>query len=145
MARFAVSGRSTIAGTATLPQFSLYAVANVHPRVREIGIFNTTATAFVVALMRLSTAGTPGAAKVEVPEDDALRVADATGFDGHTVAPTLNGELRRASIGAAIGSGVIWTFGGGGLHIDDGTAFGVGVIVPTGTGQISDYYISWDE
>jgi hypothetical protein len=145
MSRFAVSGRSTIVGSATLPQFSLYAAANVHPHVREVAVFNTTVSGFVVALMRLSSAGTQGTAKTEVPEGDPLQASLAQAFNGHTVAPTLNGELRRATIGAALGSGIIWTFGDRGLKIDSGTANGIGVIVPSGTGQISDWYISWDE
>ncbi len=143
MARFTVSGRATIAGTAALPLVSLYATAAVRPKVVEIGVFNTTATALVVALNRLTTAGTQGANLTEVPQDDDLQVAIATGFAGHTGGPTIGGEIRRATLGAAVGSGVIWTFGG--IEIPAGTANGLGLIVPTGTGQILDYWIDWDE
>ena len=143
MARFSVSGRATIAGTNLLPLVSLYATAAVRPRLVEVGLFNTTSTACVVALVRLTSAGTQGTGLTEVPEDDPSQTAVATAFAGHTSGPTITGELRRASLGAAIGSGVIWTFAG--LEIPEGTGNGIGVIVPTGTGQVCDYSLSWDE
>jgi hypothetical protein len=143
MARFSVSGRTTIVGTSALPNVSLYATAAVRPRVVEIGLFNTSSTACVVALVRLTTAGTQGTGLTEVAEDSPDHTALATAFAGHTVGPTIGGELRRASLGAAIGSGVIWTFSG--LEIPAGTGNGVGIIVPTGTGQTLDYSIAWEE
>lgn len=145
MARFSVSGRATIAGTATLPLVSLYGTAAVRPAIREVALFNSTAVAVVVALVRLTTTGTQGAGLTEDCDDVPERAAIATGFAGHTVAPTLGAEKRRASIGAAIGSGVIWTFGEGGLVIPDATTAGIGVYVPTGTGQILDYSLTWNE
>lgn len=144
MARFAVSGRATIAGTSALPLVSLYATATVRPKIVEIGLWNTTANALVVALNRLSTTGTQGTGLTEIPEDDPSHTALATAFAGHTVGPTIGGELRRATLGAAVGSGVIWTFSPGVL-IDSATTNGAGIIVPTGTGQILDYYVAWDE
>jgi len=143
MARFTCSGRATIAGSSTLPLVSLYATAGVRPKVVEVGVFNTTSTALVVALVRLTTAGTQGAGLTEVGEDDPAQTAIATGFAGHTGGPTIGGELRRASLGAAVGSGVIWTFSG--LAIPSTTGDGIGVYVPTGTGQVCDYSITWDE
>jgi hypothetical protein len=143
MSRFSISGRATIAGTNALPLVSLYATTAVRPKLVEVGVFNTSSTGLVAALVRLTTAGTPGAGLTEVPEEDASRVAVATGFAGHTVGPTVGGELRRGSIGAAVGAGVIWTFTG--IDIPNTTGDGVGVIIPTGTGQILDYSITWTE
>lgn len=143
MARFSVSGRATIAGTNLLPLMSLYATAGVRPTVLEVGITNTTAVAVTVSLNRLTTAGTPGAALTEVAEDSPDHVAVSTGFAGHTAGPTIGGELRRTTLGAAVGSGVIWTFTG--LEIPASTAQGLGLIIPAGTGQILDYYVSFIE
>ena len=145
MAKFAVSGRATIAGTSALPLVSLYGTTGVRARNLEVHLFNTTTTAVCVSLNRLTTTGTQGAGLTEVPEDSPDHTAVATGFAGHTVGPTIGGELRRASLGAAIGSGVIWTFGADGLEIPALTTAGIGVLVPTGTGQILDYAISWLE
>lgn len=143
MARFSVSGRATIAGTSALPLVSLYATAAVRPRVVEVAVWNTMAVAVEVSLNRLTSAGTQGAGLTEVYEDDDLQVPIATGFAGHTAGPTIGGEVRSAVLGAAIGSGVIWTFAG--LAIPAGTANGLGLIIPTGTGQILRYGITWDE
>lgn len=144
MARFAVSGRASIAGTSALPLVSLYGVATVRAKLVEVGLWNTTSTAVTIALNRLTTAGTQGTGLTEVPEDDPSHTALATGFAGHTVGPTVGGELRRATLGAAVGSGVIWTFSPG-VELDAATSSGLGVLIPTGTGQILDYYLAWDE
>ena len=149
MARYAVAGRSTIAGTSLRPNVSLYATAAVTPRVMEVGIFNTTATAAAYSLCRLTAAGTQGVGLTEIAVSDSLQTAIATGFAGHTAdltgAQSSNNPVRQASLGAAIGAGVIWTFVEPGLVIPAGTANGIGILVPTGTGQIIDYYIEWVE
>lgn len=146
MARFTISGRSTVAGaTALRPLASLYATSGVRPRVVEVGVFNTTSTAVAVAVSRLSGTGTQGAGLTEVAITDPSRTAVATGFAGHTADVTTATPVRQASLGAAIGSGVIFTFAGPGLEIDSATTNGVGITVPTGTGQIVDYYIDFEE
>lgn len=146
MARFSISGRTTIVGTSALPNVSLYATASVRPRIVEIGLWNTSSTAVTIAVVRLTTAGTQGAGLTEVGDDQPETTALATGFAGHTVGPTIGGEIKRATLAAAVGAGVIWTWpDGNSLHIPAGTANGVGIIVPTGTGQTLDYSISWVE
>lgn len=145
MARFS-TGVRTSAGSTTLPIVSLYSGgATSSPRLREVGISNTTATALVVKLIRLTTAGTQGAGLVETPHD-GISAALGTGFTTHTVAPTLGADLGYTfSLGAAVGAGIIWTFGDVGLVVPAGTANGIGVIIATGTGQVCDTYLVWDE
>jgi hypothetical protein len=61
---------------------------------------------------------------------------------------TISTAMRQASLGAAIGSGVIWTFGGGktaGLVVPAVVTSAIGIIIPTGTGQICDISFTWDE
>ena len=138
-------GRITTAATATLPAGSLYAIANRPLYVVEVGIFNTTITATNVALGRFSTAGTPGSGFTEMSEDNEITPV-ATLFDSHTsTAPTLVGTYARGDLGAAIGAGVIFTFGGKGLRVPAGTGNGVGLLCLNGTGQIWDFYYAWDE
>jgi hypothetical protein len=148
MARFSAAWRTTGAGSTTLPIAGLMAVATCRPRLVEVGVFNSTATACAVALRRVSAAGTSGATQSVVYESDPSQAALATPKDTWTVAPTfVTGNLRTASLGAAIGSGVIWTFGGalGGLVIPNTTGDGVVISVLTGTGQICDVSLTWDE
>jgi hypothetical protein len=146
MAQFSVSGRSTSAGTATLPAFSLYGGAAGGGKIREIGVFNTTGTAFTVSLQRFTATGTQGAALTEIGWEPDTGASLCQGFNTHTVTPTITaGVFRTATIGAAAGAGVIWTFGGTGLIIKLGTANGYGILCPVGTGQVVDFYIDWEE
>jgi hypothetical protein len=124
---------------------SLFATAAVRPRIREIGATNTTSSALSIAVARFTNATGVGAGLVEGGEDDPLKVAVATVFAGHTADGAIGAILRQATIGAAVGAGVIWTFGGNGLEIPEAATAGVGIITPVGTGQICDLYIVWDE
>ena len=145
MARFTVSARaSAIATTVRGP--SVYNIASAaSPRIVEVGVFNTTTTAFVAAVQRMTATGTQGAGLTEAKHDANGPAADATGFNTHTADATASDEIARASIGASVGSGMVWTFGGGGLVIPAGTASGIAITCPTGTGQLFDFYIVWDE
>lgn len=140
-----IAGRSTVAGTAVRALASLFAIASRTVVVREIGVFNTTSTALAVAVARFTNATGVGAGLTEAPWNTEGPATNATGFAGHTADGATGGIVRQASLGAAVGSGVIWTFGGSGLRIPAGTANGVGIIIPTGPGQICDYYFDWEE
>jgi hypothetical protein len=144
--RQAAAFRTTGAGSATLPMASLYASSTGGLWVVEIGVTNTTVTDFEVSLKRVTSAGTQGTSQTVVyEENDANFTAKGDARDTHTVAPTLvNGELRRAYVGASKGSGVIWTFGGRGLFVPSGVANGIVLMPIVGTGQICDVYFSWD-
>lgn len=143
--RYAIAGRSSIAGTTVRAQFSLYSIAAVRPRVREIGIFNTTSTAFNGAVTRFTNATGVGAGLTEVKYDPDTVSPSCTGFAGHTSDSAVSDVFRACSLGAAIGAGVIWTFGDTGIIIPVGTANGLGIAIPNGSGQITDYHLDWDE
>jgi hypothetical protein len=147
MARLAAALRTTGAGSATLPMASLFSLGTGAVWVVEIGITNTTVTPFACSLKRATALGTAGTAQTAVYEEDEANVtAKFNVNDTHTVLPTLvAGEVRRASIGASIGSGIIWTFGGRGLKVPSGTGNGLCLMPITGTGQISDVYFSVDQ
>lgn len=145
MARNSIAGRSTVVGTSARAIASLFAISGRTVKVREVGIFNTTAVAVAAALARFTNATGVGAGLTEAPWDTEGPAPNATGFAGHTADGAVGGVFRYASLPAAIGGGVIWTFGENGLLIPSGTANGIGIICPTGTGQILDYYIDFDE
>ena len=144
MARCSAGARmSAIATTVRGP--SVYATTGVKPAIREIGVTNTTTTACTVAVVRASATGTQGAGLTEICESDDAHTVIATAFNTHTADATVGAPIRYASLGAAIGSGVIWTFGDNGFVLDNATTAGCVIICPTGTGQILDFYIVWDE
>lgn len=142
--RHSIAGRSTVVGTTLRAIASLFAIATVGGKLREVGIFNTTATAVAASLVRFTNATGVGAGLTEVDYDPA-NPAQCTGFAGHTADGAVGSPLRQASLPAAVGGGVVWTFGDSGILIPVGTANGIGIICPTGTGQILDYYFDWDE
>jgi hypothetical protein len=147
MARTAVAYRTTGAGSTTLPATSIYSLATGDLWLVEIGITNTTVTAFEVSLARLTAAGTQGASAGTVTYEEGASnlTAKWAAVQAHTAGTPLGTEVRRASIGASIGSGIIWTFGGRGLLIPSGTANGLGLIAITGAFQVSDVYWSVDQ
>lgn len=147
MARYSVGARAAGAGSATLPIMSLYSAAAVNMRLREVGVFNTTATGgFTIALCRLTTTGTQGSALTEFAVDASSAASSCQAFNTHTVAPTIVDGGYRFHMPAAVGAGVIWTFGGDlGVNANVATTQGVGIYVPNGTGQVCDVYLVWDE
>lgn len=142
---FSAAWRTTGAGSTTLPIGSVFSAAAGRWRLREVGCFNTTATAAVMVLRRATAVGTPGAGQSELCHDDETVAAAQTAFDTHTVAPTLTGgQFRVWSLAAAIGAGSIYTFGGNGIEVPAGTANGLVIVPLTGTGQICDVYFGWE-
>lgn len=144
MARCAIGGRASAVCTAVRGP-NVYATAAVKPRVREIGVFNTTTTAFPVAVVRATATGTKGASITAVCEDDDTHTIVTTGANTHTADATVGTPIRQATVGAAAGAGVIWTWSDFGFVLDNATTSGAVLILPTGTGQIFDFYFVWDE
>jgi|SRR5215472_2285611 len=144
--RASIAGRSTVAGTSVRAIASLFSIANKGFRLREVGVANTTSTAVAVALVRFTNATGVGAGLTEVAwDDDKDGIIQITGFAGHTADGAVGSPIRQFTLGAVAGSGVIWTFGDIGFEVKAGTANGVGIICPTGAGQILDYYYDWEE
>ena len=123
---------------------NLYGIASRPIYLVETGIFNTTTSAFAVAVVRASAAGTPAGAVTETSEDSEVTPVGVVNTS-HSADATVGGPFNQASIGAAIGAGVIWTYGGRGLRAPAGTANGFVLNLPTGTGQFFDFYFAWDE
>jgi len=144
MAQCSVANRTSAIPT-TVRGPSLYATAAVRPKIREIGVFNTTAVAVAVAVCRASATGTQGAGLTEVCTNDDSATIVATAFNTHTADATVTASIVQASLGAAIGSGVIWTWDDGEFILDNATTAGVVITCPTGTAQHLDFYIRWRE
>ena len=149
MARYTAGARTT-AGTAARPMFSLYSPAASTGYLREVGCFNTTTTAVEIKLVRMSDTGTQGAGITARSYDVKGPPALCTAFTTHTADVTDTDLGYRAVLGAAAGSGVIWTFGDRGLAIGILDAVelvtnGIGIILAAGTGQICQTYFVWDE
>ncbi len=149
MARFAAGVKATASAGTLVPMASVFPTATVGGAVREIGVFNTTTTAFDIRLVRLTAnLGTLGAGLTEAcitnPGDTANCQAFTTSTGG---TPTFTDLGYRCTIGAAAGAGIIWTFGDVGMILPPtaGTLNGVCVIPENGASQIAQVYFIWDE
>ena len=96
MARFASAYRTTGVATNLLPMASIYATSAVRPRLVEVGVFNTTATAVNVALCRLTTAGTSSAVATGGYENDNSQSPITTPRNTHS---SNRADHRRRSCG----------------------------------------------
>lgn len=144
--KVSVAGRASAVLTAVRGP-SVYGIASKGGRLREVGIFNASVTSLVVGLARASATGTQGAALTEVVHDNELNglSPSLTGFNTHTADATVGAAIRQAGLPASFGAGIVWTFGEEGLVIPQGTANGIVIICPTGTGQLVDFYFDWEE
>jgi hypothetical protein len=147
MARYAGGARTTNAPTATLPGLSLYSIASIELFVVQVEVYNTTTTACAVSLAAFTSAGTPGTGLTEAKHNPNTPTPNGTLFQSHTsTPPTLAFDaLESAEVGAAIGAGVIWTFHDKPIIVQPGTANGIGILCPVGTGQICRVHFIWDE
>jgi hypothetical protein len=145
MARCGAAGR----GVTNLPTAArgpnLYCSADGGLRLREIGVTNTTTTAFCVGVGVATALGTVAGAATEYCEDDSGHTVLGIVNTSHSADATIAAVVRQASVGAAIGAGVVFTFGDNGLYRPEGTANGVVLTCPTGTAQFFDFYFIWDE
>ena len=148
MPRFTAAGRGVTNLPTTVAGPCVIGSANAQLHIREVGVFNTTATAVAVGLMRGSTAVGVGVGAVTVSKwnKDAVGT-NSTAFTSNTggTSPTSDGVFGRAALGAAIGSGMVWTFGEEGLIVPNLTTASFHIVCPTGTAQFLDFYIVWDE
>ena|SRR5215468_1197872 len=144
--RCSVAGLSTVAGTSVRAIASVFGTSTKGFTLRECGVWNTTTTEVHVALVRFTNATGVGAGLTEVQWDvEHNPVPVCTAFAGHTADGAVGSPIRYGMLGAVKGSGVIWTFGDEGIFVNIGTANGIGIICPSGTGQILDYYFDWIE
>lgn len=145
MARFSGAGRTvTNLPTATAGPGVFGSATGGQWYLREVGIWNTTVTAVCVGIAVCTATGTQAGAVTEYQTDDPTAAAPSEAmFLSQSTASTVAAQIRQGSLGAAIGSGVIWRFDPGQVEIAEGTANGIIINCPTGTAQHLDVYIDW--
>lgn len=142
---YTIAGVAGGVGTTARPSVSLYSPAGNGLTIREIAVWNTTAVACTYKILRLTNATGQGTGLTEVEFTPDFRDPTGTAFDTHSADTGQGAVIRYMPIGAAVGAGYYYTFGGLGLWVPSGTANGVGIQLATGTGQILAYHIDWEE
>lgn len=135
-------------GSTTLPAQALVGSATNRLELVEIAIVNTTATACIWKLMRITTAGTPGASLTSAPHDSGDTTTGVVKQAYTSTAPTAGVDFGyRFRIPATVGAGVIRPLNpnGMGLIIPATAAAGIGLFIESGTGQLCDVDWTWIE
>ena len=139
------------AGSATLPFAGLRSGAATNfPIIREIKVFTTAANSARIRIVRITTAGT-ATALTENAMSATTTAPTATAVHTYTsTAPTISaGDVDIAAVGAAIGSGFVYTYygEGKGLYIPGGAsdATGIALIEVADTANTYDGTWIWEE
>lgn len=152
-AHYGVGGRS--AATAATADHCAAVLWNPHATkpiyVTQVELFKTVATADHHQLIRTSTRGTTPGSTVTPDIDNHFdrTLAPTSGalldLAAWSAQPTVQGPpIKRANLGAAVGAGFMWVFGGSGLIVPAGTGLAIGTPVATIL-QPSDVNFEWDE
>lgn len=135
------------AGDATNPFAGIYAGSATRLILREVKCFTTAANAARIMIRRATTAGTwTGEEEIEQWEDgpspDGTIVVTST-----STAPTMGNPIDYGAVGAAIGSGFVYTYygEGRGIVIPSGTGNGIVLIEQANTANTYDVVFVWDE
>jgi hypothetical protein len=147
MAKFAVGARTvTNLPTATAGPGLFAGATSGKFWVREIKVTNTTANAVCVGIAVCTATGTQVGGLTEYQTDDASAPAPSeTAFTSQSTASTVAATIDQVTLGAAIGSGWVFTWGEKELEIPEGTGNGIIINCPTGTAQHLDFAIKWEK
>lgn len=110
--RFEASATSIIVAATATPIVALRCPATETMKLRELGIFLQAATSSRLALVRATVvSATPTGNFAGVNTQPGAPVSGSTLVTGWTTIPTAAGTpLRRVTLPAAIGAGIIWTW-----------------------------------
>lgn len=80
--------------------------------ILELGVFNTTAVASSICVVRSLTSGTPSTSAVFESEDISGEASDTNLDSAWSAAPTITAgnRFRGIVLPATIGAGFVWTF-----------------------------------
>lgn len=143
MARYSCGYTAAGAGTTARPIIGILSTAVISPLLREIQLWNTTATACTYRLVNF-TGGTAGSGLTERKHRRNSPDSAVLGFGLWTADATIGEDTGyRIVVGAGAGNAGILTFGDAGLEGELGATSGLG-LVPVGTGQVCEASFTWD-
>lgn len=136
----------TITVTSGVATWELRTAATARAHIMELGIFMGAATASTFGLGRPAAIGVTPTSPVTGQAEDSAEPAGicqtAVAWGTAPTAPTSAIYLRRIGLPAAIGSGVIWTFGQGDLIVPISSSI---VVYCLATNGVADIYCVWRE
>jgi hypothetical protein len=145
MARTEIGVAGNATTTTLAPRIELRgATSGMRTRVMEVGVFNEAATACVLLFGRALAIGITPTTPITLLGDDTVDTATAQTASAWGTAPTLpTNPLRRFSLAAAIGAGMVWNWAPNGLIIPISGSL---IFWNSGTGSASlGFYFVCDE
>jgi len=139
-------GVRTPAATAGAAYATIHTAASDRAYVREVGIFLSAATASSVALVRSSNTPVASTSALGQAHDTAAPSATVNVDSAWSTAPTVGANyLRRTTLPATIGAGLIWTFPPDAPLILNASQWLVLWNFGIAAGSALDIYCVWDE
>lgn len=111
----------------------------------EVGVASTVATESHVQLRKFTAAGAAGTAIDDVPWGDGAASTFAASQVPSADHTPVAGFIRSDYLPAAIGGGIIWTFGPKGMYIPGGTGDGFYIALGSGTDRVVSFYFDVEE
>jgi hypothetical protein len=146
MARYSCGFTPSGVGTTLRPCAAILSTATVTPLIREVAVFNTTATACNFELVRFS-GGTAGPDQTEFKWRENAPTASCVAKGLWTADASIGDRTGYIfELGAAIGDGTIEVFGGEALEALAGATAGVGLLLIAGAPATAPRVrFVWDE
>ena len=140
------AGIQSVAAAAGATYATLHTGANLKARIREIGMFVNAATASSIGIIRPSNSPAASTSILGVAEDSSDPASTVNLDTAWGTAPTVGTNyLRRITIPATIGNGVIWTFNPGEELVVPVSSFLVFWNFGGVAGSVLNMYVKWSE
>jgi hypothetical protein len=139
-------GVASIAAATGATYFTLHTAAANGVYIREIGLFVNAATASSVGLIRPSNTPVATTSVLGLPQNPS-DVASTVNLDtAWSTAPTIGtAYLRKMTIPATIGNGLIWQFPTDAPLVVAASSWLIFWNYGAGTGSVLNGYVVWDE
>lgn len=139
-------GIQSVAAATGATYATLHTGANIRCRIREIGMFVNAATASSVGIIRPSNTPVATTSVLGLAEDPGDPAATINLDTAWSTAPTIGTSyLRRITIPATIGNGVIWTFNPGEELVINVSSWLIFWNFGGSTGSVLNMYVKWLE
>ena len=139
-------GIQSVAAVSGAAFATMHTGANIRARIREIGLFVNAATASSIGLIRPSNGPVATTSFLGQAEDAAAPASTVNLDNAWSTAPTIGALfLRRITLPATIGNGVVWTWNPGEELIVPVSSYLVFWNFGAATGSVLNMYVKWIE
>lgn len=145
--RFYEGGVASVAAASGAPYATIHTGSGLVAAIREIGLFVNAATASPVELIRPANSPAASTSVLGQAQDPAMPASSVNLDTAWSTAPTIstNVPLRKVTIPAVIGAGVIWTWPSGSGLVIPVSSYLVLWNFGGSAGSVLNMYVVWEE